>query len=180
MIPIIILAIENEDDRDFMTCLFSNYRWLIFAQVNQIVQNHSLSEDLVQDVIVKLIDKVELLRSFDQRRLSSYIVETSKNTAIDYMRRKKDNLELEDNTIHNETTVSTEIEFLRYHNISELRKVWPRLKPATRNVLSRKYFLLQSDEEIANAFKVKPASVRMILTRARREAYELLREKVEL
>ena len=179
MIPFIILAIENEDDRDFMVFLYQKYRWLIFSKVKLVVQDSFISEDLVQDVIVKLIDKVQLLRSFDSRRLASYIAETAKNTAIDYTRKTKDTLRIEENTIFDEPVSSIELEFLRNHNISELKRVWPELKPTTQEVLTRKYFLLQSDEEIAKAFNVKPASVRMILTRARKEAYDLLRDTIE-
>ena len=41
----------------------------------------------------------------------------------------------------------------------------------------RKYYLKQSDVEIAKSLKCKPSSVRMMLTRARRDAVVLLEKE---
>ena len=86
MIPIIILTIENEDDREFMSELYCDFSKLIFSKVYSIVKNREAAEDIVQETVIKLIDKVELLKTLDRRRLASYIIETGRNTAIDYLR----------------------------------------------------------------------------------------------
>ncbi len=181
MIPIIILAIEDDDEREFMTWLYMEYRWLMFSKVKEIVHNDSTAEDLVHDAVIKLIDKANVLMSLDKRRLVPYVIETAKNTAIDYLRKTShteilpllDELEIETG----EPAIEEQI--LRSVDIVEVQNAWPELKNETRELLSRKYFLQQTDKEIADAFHVKPGSVRMMLTRARREALELLKGKIE-
>lgn len=51
-----------------------------------------------------------------------------------------------------------------------LAKIWPRLAQEDRLALEAKYILQLNDKEIARQLGIKPASVRMRLTRARRRA----------
>ena len=179
MIPIIILAIEDEDDREFMTRLYLDYRWLIFSKVSNIVHDRTVAEDLVHDVIVKLIDKLQTISALDKRRLAAYIVETAKSTAIDYMRKyaRVETASEEIGTMQDPEDV--EVQAIRRMDLEEMKLAWPELKDETRELLSRKYFLMQTDVEIADAFQVRPGSVRMMLTRARREVYQLIKDKIE-
>lgn len=51
---------------------------------------------------------------------------------------------------------------------------WPRLDENTRWLLEARYILDYSDGELARELGVKPDSVRMALTRARRKARRLM------
>ena len=84
MIPYCILIIEDDDDREFMTWLFRNYNRLMYREIFQLVQNVWITEDLIQDVLVSLIDKVKELRLKDERHLVNYIITASKNKAKNY------------------------------------------------------------------------------------------------
>lgn len=55
-----------------------------------------------------------------------------------------------------------------------LAQVWPRLDENTRWLLEARYILDYSDGELARELGVKPDSVRMALTRARRKARRLM------
>jgi RNA polymerase sigma-70 factor (ECF subfamily) len=57
--------------------------------------------------------------------------------------------------------------------------MWPSLDETTRAILEKKYVLGQDDREIAQSLGIKPASVRMTLTRARSAAYEQLKAYME-
>ena len=57
----------------------------------------------------------------------------------------------------------------RQERVERLHAIWPRLSVQTQQLLEEKYILEYSNEEIAKEFGVKPASVRMMLTRARKE-----------
>lgn len=46
MLPLIIMAIEDEDDKVFMTWLYLQYRRLIYSEVRKIVGNTEEAEDL--------------------------------------------------------------------------------------------------------------------------------------
>ena len=62
MLPLVILAIEDENEKAFMTWLYLQYRRLIYSEVRKIVGNTDEAEDLLQSVVEKLIEKVSLLR----------------------------------------------------------------------------------------------------------------------
>lgn len=58
--------------------------------------------------------------------------------------------------------------------IDELVRRWPKLDDRSKMLLEGKYILGKSDEVLAEELSIKPASVRMALTRARQCAYQLL------
>lgn len=59
-------------------------------------------------------------------------------------------------------------------HLDALAQVWPRLDENTRWLLEARYILDYSDGELARELGVKPDSVRMALTRARRKARRLM------
>ena len=67
MFPIIILAIENEDDREFMMQLYTQYRALLYSEIYKIVQNEWDADDVLQSVIEKLIDRLSKLREMEHK-----------------------------------------------------------------------------------------------------------------
>lgn len=67
MFPVIILAIENEDDREFMMQLYTQYRALLYSEIYKIVQNEWDADDVLQSVIEKLIDRLSKLREMEHK-----------------------------------------------------------------------------------------------------------------
>ena len=58
MIPYCILAIENDDDREFMSSLYIDYKQLMYSEIRKIIKKDCDAEDIMQDVLEKLIDKI--------------------------------------------------------------------------------------------------------------------------
>ena len=57
MIPTFILVIEDLDDREFMSQLFVDFHRLMCHEARKIAKNDWIAEDIVQDTLLKLIDK---------------------------------------------------------------------------------------------------------------------------
>ena len=53
------------------------------------------------------------------------------------------------------------------------------MKDSSSSLLRMKYILQLSNEEIAKELKIKPDSVRVLLSRARKEAFAMLKEMDE-
>lgn len=66
------------------------------------------------------------------------------------------------------------LDTLRRLELDALAQVWPRLDENTRWLLEARYILDYSDGELARELGVKPDSVRMALTQARRKARRLM------
>ena len=181
MIPFCIMAIESEDDREFMEKLYINYQRLMYSEIFKITRDQWVTEDLLQDTITKLIDKVEELREKERKQLINYIISSCKNRAFNYVTREGkrvsfsldecmdapsaeyDRYEMERTLIHTE-------------DLDRLAAIWPDMDERSRYVLEAHYILEKSNEEIAKDLGICPNSVRMALTRARKTAYKLLEE----
>ena len=62
MIPITILAIENDDDRTFMIQLYIDYRWFMYNIAYEIIQDSQIAEDMVSQAVCELIDALDDIR----------------------------------------------------------------------------------------------------------------------
>lgn len=179
MIPFCILAIENDDDRNFMTTLFINYQRLLYSEIYEILRDTWNTEDVLQATLVKLIDKIPELREKEPPRLISYIVAAAKNTAYNFLRAQKKvaPLAFEDYMQEAEKCCEyrqIETQFIAKEELEELKQKWPQLDSHSKYLLEGKYILGKSDEALAEELSIKPSSVRMALTRARQCAYLLL------
>lgn len=177
MIPLIILAIEDEDDRAFAEHLYVTYRRLMLSEIQKIVENAWDAEDVMHSVVVKLIDKLDLLRTLSRANLVNYIITASRNTAISLLREKKklpaysfDDLvdSMEEDSMTTEDRVMLELDQEIAH------QAWCLLPYEVQSLLSAKYVLEQTDIEISKMLGIQKNSVRMALTRARRTFREQL------
>ena len=176
MIPVVILAIEDNDDREFMIRLYQDHRLLLYSVIYPIVRNADDTEDLIQDVVVKLIDILGFLRGFDRSALASYLAEMGRNCALNHVSRaarRKNVSSINTDQWEDRGSEVNEI-LLEKLRVEDLRSVWPTLREETRRILTMKYFLSMPDEEIAREFGIRPGSVRMRLSRARREAKDAM------
>jgi len=176
MIPIIILAIENEDDRVFMESLYFNYNRLIRCEISKVIKGAFDVEDVEQTVLEKLIDKLDLLRTMDRDRLVNYIIVSSRNNAYNYIRgNKKVTLFSYDEAIDDFFTISrTPIQM--WEDSNHIKESWEKLDVRSRYVLELKYVLDKTDKEIAFDLGVQPSSVRMIVSRARQKLNKIVKE----
>ena len=181
MIPLCILAIEDESDRAFMTHLYQQYHRLMYQQIIQIVQDQWAAEDLMQETILKLIDKIDELKAKEPTKLVNYIISACKNRARNYIRdhNRHQNFSIDECLdVPDFTSAGREIEarLIRDDDFRCLTNVWDQLDERSRYILENYYILERPMSEIAQDLGIKPDSARMALTRARRAAYQLIDE----
>lgn len=182
MIPICILAIEDDDDREFMTKLYLDYRNLMYRESLRIVHNRWEADDIVQTAVEKLIDKIKLLRQKDRNRLLNYVLVTCRHIALNSIRdgRKFDTYPYDDLYDHPDSSYdrhAMEQKLIREHELGMLARICPSLDGRTRYILESRYILEKTDTEIAEELQINPKSVRMSLTRARRSARQMMEEE---
>ena len=178
MLPLVIMAIEDEDDKAFMTWLYLQYRRLIYSEVRKIIGNTDEVEDLLQSVVEKLIEKLSLLRGMEQNKLVNYIISTAKNTAYNSLRGKEQEILWEDQEELVDPAPMPEEHILAQEDLSRLARVWIDLDKKTQYLLSAKYILKKSGKEIASDLNMPPDNVRMALVRARRKARQVMEQNV--
>ena len=173
-----IIAECDDDDRDFMIRLYQTYRLVMFSTVKKYISSQEDQRDIIQDSLLKLIEKIDLLREKERCILGAYIVYTVRSTAIDHLRHKaveKAKLvpfEDEDEEPEVSSLPLDELAALRERDIRVI-ELLEKLTETERTLLVGKYIHENSDEELAAQLNCKPSSIRMKLTRARRKALEL-------
>lgn len=187
MLAMICTMTENQSDRAFMLELYQQFFRLMFFTARKCHLQQDACEEVVQESLVKLIQKVSLLREMPKPVLVSYIVSTTRNTAFDYSgrQRKQDACvgSLDDETFSAclESPIpppddQMESEELREH----LSAVLDEISNDDRVLLEGKYILQYSDATLAMMLHCKTSSIRMKLTRARRRALNLIKTKGEV
>lgn len=185
MIPNCILVIENDDDREFMTQLYFDYSRLMYSEIKKIIKREQDREDVMQTVLEKLIDKIPLLRSRTHSQLINYIISACKFTSFNLLRdsdAKKETGYEDYLTVPSAKQNEREIELrmIADEELEALRRVLPKLDLRTQCLLEGYYILEKPMAELGAELGIKPSSVRMSLTRARKKAFELLkREEIE-
>lgn len=180
MLVSVISLIDMDEDREFILALYEKYNKLIYRKIRDKVGtniNHEI-EDLVNDTLIKLIEKTETLKSLEERELLYYIVKASNHTASDFMKR----CSVQQKHIYygNADDLRDEISELKSEGytyderVEDLAKAILKLSERDSGLLIDKYFFNKTDREIAASLGIKENSVREYLTRARRRARVLM------
>ena len=171
---------DNElSDKEFMVHLYTKYENLLFYTAQKYISERGSVEDVVQESLVKLHEKIRTIKPMPEIVLASYIRSTVRNTAINIL--KSTGYE-EDRQISTENIIDvmdehalsldTLMQISRYREL--LSKIWPELSKEEQFLLEGKYILGYSDRELSTVLCCQPSSVRMKLTRARRHALSIL------
>ena len=178
----ILMAVGPVDRDDFLSWLYEQYSDYIYKLAWDSCSEPQDIDDLVQTVWEKLISKEQALQTLDKPQQLNYISKTMKNTLREEARRKK----LLTCSLDSVVGCSTDpIGFIddaidQAIQLRVFREVWPQINEDIRELLERKYDLNETDEEIAQSMGIKPASVRMYLSRARKQARKILNEHKHL
>lgn len=183
MLAMICTMSENQSDRVFMLELYQKFFRLMFFTARKCHLKQNDCEEVVQESLVKLMQKVSLLREMPQPVLVSYIVSTTRNTAIDYSKRQKtydasvSSLDDESFSACLESPLPPLDDQMEAEELREqLAAVLNEISNDDRVLLEGKYILQYSDSTLAMMMHCKVSSIRMKLTRARRRALTLIKK----
>jgi RNA polymerase sigma-70 factor, ECF subfamily len=140
--------------------LISKYLKPVYRFVFSLVADGSIAEDITQDVFIKVWKKI---KSYDQKHsFKTWLFSIARNTAIDYLRKKKDitfsqfeNEEGENVLLDNladETPLSEEV-LVRIEDAKFFSEVLQKLPPLYREILVLHYVNDLSLEEISHTLK---------------------------
>ncbi|MBQ3356569.1 MAG: sigma-70 family RNA polymerase sigma factor [Oscillospiraceae bacterium] len=178
MFPLIILTIEDESSRDFMLRLYVNSVTRMYLEAVKYVSDKESAEDVVSDAVVKLVEKVDLLRQIDEGKRLAYAITTVRHMAYHHLRQESrvglTSFEALEELLPSEDTEATDDKILKEQRKTRLRELLTAIPAEDRLLLEEKFILSWSDEEIAKTLGIRPNSVRMRLTRAKRRVADAL------
>lgn len=171
MIPYVILTIESEDDRAYMTLIYQRHRALMLKTAWEFTRDVADVEDIVSDSCVALINNLEKLRELEAHYQRKYIAITVRNKALDLCkRRQRENaLHQEDESLLARTPdpESVEKKVLLLEELRQVQKLLHTLPEREQDVLRLKYHHGMKHKEIAELLGITEATVSTHLSRAR-------------
>lgn len=179
-IPMVLMAIESEEDSAFIRRLYLENQKAMFRTALKIVKDEHTARDMVSDAYVRMIVKIDILRGIESCKLTPYVISIVRNTSKMYLRKKgRENLWLVDDeavldwAVHDYHEIDEEL--IAEAETEELREAMNRIHKSHKELLEMKYFECLSDEEIAEQIGIGKDSVRFYLTKARRSLGEVLK-----
>ena len=178
MIPICILAIEDPDDREFMTTLYGKCERILYNTTIKITNNYWDAQDVVQSVLVKIIhNKIPLLRSLPERKQFNYLITACHNEAVNCVK-KRQNQSYDFPDSENDSFISdipddapSLDEILLSQEEQQLfLKAWETLDERTKYFLNARYILEQSVSEIAEELHTSQAQVSYIFEQSQKKS----------
>lgn len=181
-VPIAILSMEDEDDRQFIADLYQNYKLNMYYTARKIVKDPHTAEDIVQESCIAIINNLEKIKAVEICRRRAYIVSIVKNISINYIvkrdRQSKYSFIADDEILSQQPDLDSNIEeyLIRNCEIAIIKSALLKLSDKDRTILRMKYFDDLRDVDIANYLNIKANSVRYYLTLSRRRLYACMME----
>ena len=79
ILPIVILAIESDDDRAVMTQIYQENQALMYKVAWKYLHNKADVEDVVSDTCRELIKHFTTVQAMERNELRAYIITTVRN-----------------------------------------------------------------------------------------------------
>ena len=181
MLPIVTGLIQGPEDRDIITDFFQKHKTLLYAEARKYLSVQEDVEDVVYEAIARIIDKMDVFRNLTPIQQQQYGKVTVRNLSYGLLKKRArltadpfedvdnyllaDEEQLPDNAVH------------RKMKLEQVRRIWALMPVEDRLLLEQKYILKWSDKELAERLGIQTQSVRMRLTRAKRNVTQLMREQ---
>ncbi|RJG21247.1 RNA polymerase sigma factor [Paenibacillus thiaminolyticus] len=161
-------------DRSSQELTYQSYREFIYHDIYFLLQNHQLTEDVIQESFLKVIDSSP--KSKNAANMKAWLKKIARNTAYDYLRKDKkyqylSNLE----SIEEKELFSSEAETAVADQVEEqirdemLHEALDQLNERYRNVLFRYYMEDKSHRELARELGISEQASAQLLVRARKK-----------
>lgn len=169
---------KNQREQHFLEDFYPTYRVLLFRLAGKLTDNPADREDLVQETLSRLLDKISLLATLAPCQVEAYIARTMQHTYYNALKKRQlwKMLDIEDETLLTlaDRQASREQEEEMQAHL-EVLLLFRRLKPEDRLLLEGWYLLGKTPEALAEAVGCKPDTIRSKLHRARKRALRLLK-----
>mgnify|MGYP002518527895 CR=1 FL=1 len=88
MITMMISAIENDFQREFITDIYIKFYSAMLAKARSLSDNPENAEEIVQDVFADLIKRVDSVMAVEKKKLPAYLLSAVKFSAYSHNKRQ--------------------------------------------------------------------------------------------
>lgn len=162
-----LLARLREGDTKAFDCLYERYAKDIFRRIKSMVQDQAITEELHQDVFMRVWEGRARLRS--DTSFQAVLLRTAKSISIDFYRKAIRDRQLSEKLIRISTELYNQVEdLIDFNETNEaLQVAISKLPPQRRKVYSLCKLEGRSYEEVAAQFGVSISTVKDHMAKAR-------------
>ena len=178
---LLIASIECQEDRDLMTHFYDTNLNLLYHQARKFLSSKEDVEDIVYEAFSKIIEQIDVFKTLHPKQRARYAVVTVRNLCYRHLKNEKhfsivsfdEMIETADTSKDNNPEKVTEQTLVN----EQIQHIIAKLDIEQRLLLEQKYILRWSDVDMARMYGIKPQSIRMRLTRAKRSLLEQMQEQ---
>ena len=156
--------------------IYNEHAKMIHNFLLRMCKNEHLAEDLMQDTFLKAIERID---TFDKQcKLSSWLCQIAKNTYFDYLRKKKNQVEMElcEENLQ-DVELSPEDRLMSAEATGEIHRLIHKLEDAYKEVFLLRFYANLSFKEIGNVFGKSEVWGRVTYLRGKERLLQMLKER---
>lgn len=183
MLTSLLFSIETPSDRNKFEKLYNLYEKLMLYIAYDILKDHHLAEDAVNDAFIKIIDNFDKISEIDCPQTKRLIVIIIRNTCFDIYRRQKRYkdlmLRLSDSDLITGAGIepSAQDEYFQKFTTEELKAAIKSLSADQRNTLYCYAFCRMTINDVALLFGENPETIKKRIFRARKRLREFMENR---
>lgn len=176
---IILGLMDTEEERDKFEALFHRYKGMMFSTINNIINDKHLSEDILQEVFMKVADNIDKINDdINSNDAKSFIMTITKNTAVDHYRKIAKKREFECYIADHEEKIFSKIDKSHASRLDDGNRIIyliKNMKETYRDIFILKYVHGVENKNIADLLNISEETVRQRISRGKK----MLEEKLE-
>lgn len=172
----IIDGCKNKD-KSYQSALYIKYYYTVLNVCKKYIRNLHEAEDLTQDILLKLMNKVDTFKGKSPAQFSSWVKMVSKNSVIDSIRKRRDTTDISEDKLNNLNSyfINTDV----IDNFSEVMSndinlAISNLSPKQKKVFQLYYIENYSHNEIADELGINVSTSKTNLLKAKLKLSKLL------
>lgn len=170
---IVLLQERNENGFHY---LYDHYSGALYGVILRIVQSKDYTEEIIQDVFVKIWNSIHQYDS-SKGRFYTWMINIARNTAIDYLKSKSFQNELKNQSlpdfVYNSAELSTtnnSSDFIGFNNVLE------SLETDKKELIDLAYYQGYTQNEISEKLKIPLGTVKTKMRNALMKLKDLLKD----
>ena len=138
--------------------IYEEFHLKVLNYINSQINNYYLAEDLCSDVFLKVYEKID---TFDENKakLSTWIFTITRNKLIDYYRKRKIEVEINENIAYNPIE---DDDLLTDENLEKLACALEKLDSRDRQIIIKHYYSHISLKDIASELGISYVYVKVL------------------
>ena len=177
MITFIYQNTKNKSDGEFIAEIYKKYENLMYYIANQYIKQQEKKEDVVQSALLQLIEHMQELRNKEPWYQAGYVATVVKNISLNFIKHERV-VEKYEKPIDEFSPLEVPLDeiLIQREESDWLKRIIQQMPEQEQILLEGRYILERTDEELAQQLGCQPASVRMMMTRARRHLIQCVNE----